>query len=432
MTRSVRRTLSGVAAAVALATGAGLASLPAAAQQQRPPVGAEERIAAVVNEQAITLSDVLGRLQLALVSSGLPDSQESRQRLLPQVLRLLIDETLQTQEARRLNITVNDTEIESELRQIAQRNRLTVDQFQEALRGAGVPISTLRQQIRASIAWSKLVQRRIRPTIQIGDDEINAYAERIRANAGKPEYLVSEIFLAVDDQTNEAEVARLAERLVDQIGQGASFPAVAQQFSQSAGAATGGDLGWVQQGQLDQAVDETLRQLQPGQFSRPIRGIGGYHIIWVRDQRTVAASDPGNIEVSIGQLILPVPDPARNAEVQNLAQQLVREVSSCDALKAASERIEGAQLGSVPLTRMAEVPQQLAGFVSNLPVGQPTQPLNTDQGWMILMVCERQVPPGSLPPRDQIANILGIERLDMLQRRYLRDLRRQAFVDVRV
>lgn len=428
MNRSVLKSL---AAAVALGgLLAGMPNLPAMAQPQAG--GAEERIAAVVNEQAITQSDLLGRLQLALVSSGLPDSPEARQRLLPQVLRLLIDETLQIQEARRLNISVADAEIDAELRQIAQRNRLTAEQFQEALQQAGVPIATLRQQIRANIAWSKLVQRRIRPTIQVGDDEINAYVERIRENAGKPEYLVSEIFLSVDEQGNEAEVARLAERLVDQIGQGANFAAVAQQFSQSAGAATGGDLGWVQQGQLEQAVDETLRQLRPGQFSRPVRGIGGYHILWVRDQRTVAVGDPGNIEVSVGQLVLPVKDPAQATFVREVGERLAREVSSCDQLRTAAERVVDAQIASIPLTRMADIPQQIAGLISNLGVGQASQPLVTDAGVMILMVCQREIPPGSLPPRDQIANSLGLDRLDMLQRRYLRDLRRQAFVDVRV
>lgn len=431
MIRSLRAALTGASLAVlACVTLAGPAPAPAQAQQRQP--GAEERIAAVVNEQAITLSDVLGRLQLALVSSGLPDSPEARQRLLPQVLRLLIDETLQRQEAKRLNIAVTETEIEAELRQIAQRNRLSVDQFQDALRQAGVPISTLRQQVEANLAWSRLVQRRVRPTIQIGDDEINAFAERIRANAGKPEYLVSEIFLAVDDDANEAEVARLAERLVEQIGQGASFPAVAQQFSQSAGAAAGGDLGWVQQGQLEQSIDETLRQLRPGQFSRPVRGINGFHILWMRDLRAVAAGDPGNIQISIGQLVLPAPDPSREAAMMDLGRQLVAEMSSCEALQAAGNRVEGAQVAAIPLTRVADIPEQLRNLVSNLGVGQSTQPLRTDQGVMILMVCEREVPPGSLPPRDQIANILGGERLDMLQRRYLRDLRRQAFVDVRV
>ena len=203
------------------------------------------------------------------------------------------------------------------------------DQLEKMLASQGVPRSTLESQIRSTIAWGKLVQRRLRPSIEIGQEEIDQVIQRIQANAGKPEYLAAEIFLAVDAPEREDDVRRLADRLYEQIGQGASFPAVARQFSQSAGAANGGDLGWVQQGQLPEELDSALRQLRPGQATRPIRSITGYHILMLRDERAVAAAN-------------------------------------------------------------------------------------------------------SLPPREQIMNSLGQERLDMLQRRLLRDLRRSAFVDLRV
>lgn len=419
MIRSISRFALGVALCASVA-------LPVQAQNQ-----GEERVVAEVNDQAISSSDLYGRLQLALVSSGLPDSQDTRQRLLPQVLRLLIDESLQVQEAKKLGITVNDQEIAGEIEQIAQRNRLNGEQFKQALTQAGVPVQTLTQQIKANIAWSKLVQRRIRPTIQIGEDEVLAYSERIKANAGKPEYLVSEIFLAVDKPESEGEVRDLAGRLVEQIAAGANFAAVAQQFSQSAGAATGGDLGWIQQGQLEQAIDSAVLQLNTGQFSRPIRGVSGFHIMWVRDQRVVAAGNPGDIQVAIGQLVLPVAAGTDPGPMMEIGKQISEKITSCGDLQAAAASIPGSQAASLPLTRIADVPEAVAAIVSRAGVGQPTQPFATDIGVMILMVCDRVVPPGSLPPRDQIQSVLGGERLDMLQRRYLRNLRRDAFVEVR-
>ena len=294
-----------------------------------PPARSTEGIAAVVNDDIISISDLTARLQLALISSGLPNTPETRQRLTPQVLRSLVDERLQLQEASRANMSVNAKEIDEAFGRVAEQNRMQRDQLEKMLASQGVPRSTLESQIRATIAWGKLVQRRLRPSIEIGQEEIDAVIQRIQANAGKPEYLAAEIFLAVDTPEREDEVRRLADRLYEQIGQGASFPAVARQFSQSAGATNGGDLGWVQQGQLPDELDTALRQLRPGQATRPIRSVTGYHILLLRDQRTVAG---GN----------------------------------------------------------------------------------------------------SLPPRDQIMNALGQERLDMLQRRLLRDLRRSAFVDLRV
>ena len=255
-----------------------------------PPARSTEGIAAVVNDDIISMSDLTARLQLALVSSGLPNTAETRQRLTPQVLRSLVDERLQLQEASRANVSVTDKEINDAFGKVAEQNRMQRDQLEKMLASQGVPRSTLESQIRSTIAWGKLVQRRLRPSIEIGQEEIDQVIQRIQANAGKPEYLAAEIFLAVDAPEREDDVRRLADRLYEQIGQGASFPAVARQFSQSAGAANGGDLGWVQQGQLPEELDAALQQLRPGQATRPIRSITGYHILMLRDERAVGGA----------------------------------------------------------------------------------------------------------------------------------------------
>ncbi|HYC02532.1 MAG TPA: peptidylprolyl isomerase [Azospirillaceae bacterium] len=426
------RRLAGIAA-IALLAAAG----PAGAQQADlppPPTGPQqqvERIAAVINDEILSQSDVAGRLKLAIVTSGLPDGVETRQRLLPQVMRLLVDETLQLQEARRLNLVVTEEEIDRTLKGLAEQNRMNLDQFREALVRSGVPYSTLRQQARANLAWSKLVQRRIRPTIQISDEEIDAYVERLKENAGKPEYLVSEIFIPVDTAANEEEAARLAERLVEQVGRGANFGAVAQQFSQTANAAAGGDMGWIQQGQLEPELDRALQLLQAGQMSRPLRGSTGFHILLVRDQRLVTAGNPAEIKVALRQLVLPLTgtDPKPQYDI---AEEIAKQATSCDALGQAAAQVPGSQMGELPMTPLGEIPENFSRIVSRLGVGQPSQPLVTDRGVMLLMVCDREVPEGSTPPRDQIINQLGLERMDMLQRRYLRDLRRTAFIDMRV
>jgi peptidyl-prolyl cis-trans isomerase SurA len=392
------------------------------------------RIAAIVNEEPITVADVEGRLQLAIVSSGLPDNDETRQRLLPQVIRLLTDEALQIQEARERNLTVTEDELSEDLEAAAQRNRMDLEQLKAALAQAGVPWNTMRQQMLAQIAWSKVVQRVVRQQVTVPDSEVNSYIERIRANAGKPEYQVAEIFLAVDNNTSEAEVVRLGERLVEQIGRGANFSAVARQFSQSAGAANGGDLGWIQQGQLEENLDRSLQQMQKGQFSRPIRGSAGYHILWLRDQRIVAAGDPKNIQIAIRQFVVPI---AGEAQAQqdaafNAAKQVSEQARGCEALEQATQAVPGSQVFTQPLTRLGDIPEQIAQMVSALGVGQATAPMMTDRGAMLLMVCDRVVPEGSLPPPDQVRNALFQERMDLQQRRYLRDLRRNATIETRM
>jgi peptidyl-prolyl cis-trans isomerase SurA len=409
-------------------------AVPPAAPAPAPSFGGRsvEGIAAVVNDDIISMSDLNARVQLSLLSSGLPETAETRQRLTPQVLRSLVDERLQLQEAKRLNINVSQAEIDEALKRLAEQNRMTDNQLEQLLASKGVPKTTMVSQIRATLAWGKLIQRRIRPTIDVGEDEIDAALQRIQANAGKPEYLVSEIFLAVDNADQDEQVRQVAQRLVEQISQGASFPAVARQFSQSAGAAAGGDIGWVQQGQLPDEIDSALRQLRPGQVSRPVRSVTGYHILALRDERTVAAANTGEMKVGLKQLFLPTGPGVDPAALRQQAEQIRQTLRGCDAMTRKAAELDSKVSGDLGTVKVADLPPELARVVTTLPVGEPSQTLANERGLLILMVCERDMPTGNLPPRDQIMAQIGQERMDMLQRRLLRDLRRSAFVDLRV
>lgn len=246
------------------------------------------RIAATVNEDAISEADVQARMKLAMVSSGLPNSEDVRSKLRPQVISSLIDERLRMQAAQNEDITVDVSEIEDAFATIAGQNNLKAEQFKAALRQSGVNLSTLQDQIRSQIAWSKVIQKKLRPRVTVSDNEVNAVIERLHRDVGRAEYLVSEIFLPVENPQQEGDIRQLAERLTAQLVQGkAPFPRVASQFSQAAGAARGGDLGWVPEGQLAPALEERLVTMKEGELSQPVRSLAGYHILLLRKKRVI-------------------------------------------------------------------------------------------------------------------------------------------------
>ena len=429
MTETVRSLLTGAAVAIALiclAPGAAPARDRSASTDGGGPL---ERIAAVVNDDAISFTDTEARLHLALVSSNLPDNAEVRQRLLPQVLRSLIEERLQLQEAKRLNISVTDQEVNGSLTKIAEQNRMQRGEFDHFLSSHSVPVATLVGQIKASLSWSKLVQRKLRPQVTVSDEEVDAFLDRIRANTGKPEFLTAEIFLAVDTPAQDDEVRRTGEHLVDLMRQGAPFSAVARQFSQAAGANTGGDLGWVQAGQLADDLNKALLMLRPGMVSPPIRSAAGYHILMVRDQRTINLGDPNQTEVHLLQMIFPVDDGDRAATTARV-KDFTSRVHGCDAFKAEiGASRNGTDMGTL---KAGDLPPELARMVIGLPIGQVSPVFGNERQAVVLMVCERKSNDAGLPSRDAIQANLGNERIDQLQRRYLYDLRRAAYVDVRM
>jgi peptidyl-prolyl cis-trans isomerase SurA len=270
--------------ALAIATAAAMAPtlpIPAAAQDAL-------RIAAVVNDDVITGLDLAVRTRMAMLSAQLPDSPEMRNRVARQVLRAMIDERLMLQEAARQGVIIQQSEVDAELTNLAERNGVTLEQFGPYLNQNGVLLEPLEDQIRATIAWSKLVNRQLRPRAVVSEEDVDEVLRQAEVNKGQPQRRVSEIFLGVDNAAEEEEIRRGAERLIEQIRGGIPFSAVAAQFSDSATAAVGGDVGWVLPGQLPPEVDETLQKMQDGEIAGPIRAAGGYYILQLRGQRSIA------------------------------------------------------------------------------------------------------------------------------------------------
>lgn len=257
---------------------------PAIAQNTRT-----ESIVAVVNNDAITATDLEERLRLLMISSGIPPSPETRERLMPQVLNMLIDEQLMMQEAQRVKINVSDEEVKAGFAKLAEQNGMPADQFREVVRRSGVPTRAMDRQIKSQIAWGRMVQQKIRPTVVVNDLEVDSMLERLRRNIGKDEYLVGEIFLPIDTPTDEPQVSQLAQKLTRElVGGKVPFPRVAAQFSQSASSKRGGDMGWVEADQFPEEIVTVLERMNEGDLSDPIKTLSGYYIVTLRKKRTIA------------------------------------------------------------------------------------------------------------------------------------------------
>ncbi len=263
----------------------------------------EEGIAAVVNEEAVTYSDLRDRMKLIMVSSGLPRNEEMRQRLQPQILATLIEESIKSQEAERQGVTVTEADIDAGFAELSGQNGMKPEQFKMVLLKNGIPESTLREQIRAQIAWTRLVQNRLRSEVSVSQNDVEARMSQLERNIGKQEYLLAEIFLPVDQTRSESEVKSLASRLVTEMKEGkAAFPAVAQQFSQSAGAMKGGDLGWVVVDDMPEEIASFIANMKEGAISQPIRTPLGYHIVTVRKSRQITEENIPPREVMMNRI----------------------------------------------------------------------------------------------------------------------------------
>jgi peptidyl-prolyl cis-trans isomerase SurA len=395
----------------------------------------EQRIVAVVNDEVISAQDLNDRLQLVTLTSGIPDSEQARARLAPQVLRSLIEETLQLQEAERLEIAVEDAEIERALANIAERNQLTVEAMRRFFAQNGIDFATLLDQVRAQIAWVKVVNRQIVPRVTVTVDQLDMAVEEARRNEGEPEYLLSEIVLPIDNPEQAQVVAQDAARLVQTLREGASFESLARQVSAAASAETGGDVGWIRSSAIPQELRNTLESMREGEISDPLPSPVGYYIFLLRDRRlNQAAVDRAadDVEVELAQVLFPVDADDDVDALRVQAAELRDDLGDCSAMADTAAELNAPQSGRLGWLRVGDLPATFRQTVSSLPVGQVSVPLDGPAGIHLLMVCDRRNPQAETPQREQMAERLQRERVERLARRYLRDLRKEAFVEVRL
>ena len=396
-----------------------------------------QRIAAIVNDELITAYDLESRIRLVIFSTRLPNTVDTRRRISSQVLRTLIDERLQMQEAKRRNISVSRRDLQRAKETIEKQNRLPKGGLEQVMKQNGIPLESINEQLRTGIAWSKLIGRRLRPRITIGEDEIDESLERIRSRQGQAEYRLSEILLTVDSPDQEANIRRTAERITDQVKKGARFNAIARQFSQSATAAVGGDLGLQHESELDDTLRQVIGRMGKGSMTSPIKTVAGYRILLLRDVRKIAQSEAKPITLDLRQIFLPLPRQSAPSDIEaqiDLAKIVRDTASSCSDFSTLAKEVGSPRPPSLGKFALKDLSPAIRQVVKDIPAGKISDPLKMPDGVMVLMVCNRDGGTSviKLPKRDEIADRLMNERMSLGARRYMRDIRLSAVIDVRV
>ncbi len=391
-------------------------------------------IAAVVNDEVISAFDLEERIDLVVASANLPRTQDTRRRIRSQVLRNLTDESLQMQAARKIGVEVTNEQIDEEIARLAERNNLSVTGLTSRLEAAGVDLATLRRQYLASIAWEQYVSARLLRTVDVSDEEIDEAIRQQEASRGQAVFNVREIILSVDQPQDEPEVRAAAERLVRQIRSGADFAALARQFSVGADAEDGGTVGWVRPAQLSDEVAAVLINMSAGEVSDPVRTPLGFVIVAVEGRRILGEEAVDSIEVELAQLLIPLGRAANEAAVtaaRSDAEAARSRIRSCAGIEQVAETLDNAQSAQLGTLKIGDLPDEFGKAIAKLNVGDSSEPLRTAAGFHVLVICNRSQPIDASPNRDQVRNNLILAKLNRRARSALRDLRRDAIIDLR-
>ncbi len=403
-------------------------------------------VAAVVNDSPISNYDVRQRMQLFIATSGTRPSAEQQKEIRGQILKQLETERLQLLEAEKNKVTVSASEVDKAVNDIMTDNHLSQEQLNKLLASADVRMATLRAQIAANIAWSKLVQDALGDRVHVSQLDVDDEMARLKAAANKPHYLVSEIFQAVDTPEQDGKVKKDMDSLKAQLDAGAPFGAVARQLSQNPTAAQGGDMGVVQEGQLPPELDKVLKTMHSGQITEPIRATGGYYILFLRElQLPEGAKLPAEAlapaptgpagTLSFARILLPLPPKPSKELIQRAGQAAAAmraQIQSCTAAKQIAAKLQGASFMSLDNMRLADLNADMQQALQQAGPGGITPPMVSAAGIELLVRCDKAPPrigTVRMPSRDQVEQSIYEEQISTLSRQYLRDLRRDADVE---
>ncbi len=388
---------------------------------------------ALINGDIITQTDIDQRVALLAMTNDGPIPADEIDRLRQQVLRNLIDETLQIQAAKAEKIEIKNSDIDRTIDRVAGNVKQTPEQLAAYLETRGSSIKTLRRQIEGELAWTRLQRAKIESGVSVGDDEVKAVIDRLNSSKGSEEYRVGEIFLSATP-ANQSEALSNANRILEQLKSGASFAGYARQFSEASTAAVGGDLGWVRPEQLPGPIAAVLRQMQPGSVSNPIAVPGGVSIIAVQDTRKILTADPRDAVLSLKQVTVTFPAGATRQQAEPIVAQFSqasRNIGGCGGAEKLAADFKGEVVQSDQV-KMRDLPAALQQMMIPLQVGQTTQPFGSiDEGVRVLVICGRDENSPAEPSFDAISNQMVEERINLRARRYLRDLRRDAVIEFR-
>jgi len=397
-----------------------------------------DQVVAIVDDDIVMASELRERIAAvneSIATRGIQAPPEDQ--LIRETLDRLIFENIQLQKGQRVGVRISDAQLNSAMQRIAAQNRMTLDQFRQALEQQGQSYGAMREQVRREMIIQRVQGGNVNQRIQITDQEVdNFLATEEGQKMAQPEYHIVHALLAIPPDASAAEVASAeahVEKLAKRIRNGESFEGV---VSSSTGqyAFSGGDLGWRKLDDLPSLFSDVAPGLAAGQTADPIRSDSGYHLIYMAEKRggeqVVAQTEARHILIKSSEIM--TDEQARELVVELRARaesgedfgELAREYSE-DIGSAA----EGGELGwTSPGQMVPEFDKAMAATA----VDQISEPVKTQFGWHIIQVeGRRQQDMTSEAIRAQAMNYLHDRKYQEELDAWLRQIRDEAFVDIK-
>ncbi len=390
---------------------------------------------AIVNGTVITGTDVDQRMALIVAANQFKLKPEEENQLRLTVLRGLIDEALQIQQAKTEDITISSEELDQAFNKVAGNFGKTPAEFGPYLRSVGSSPRSIRRQIEGELAWQRYLRRRVEPSINVSDEEVKKVLDAMNAAKGTPEFNLREIYVSATPDRAAAVAASLRQAMEDMKNGKAPFDYYARTMSEATTSKNGGALGWVRAAALPAELAAAANEMQVGQLAGPIEVPGGFSILYMEDKRTVLGTDPRAARLNLKQIKVAFSPGTTQEQAQERAASFAKTlqgINGCGSVAKAAADI-GAEVVDNDQLTVRDLPPALQDMVLKMQVGQATPPFGSPtEGISALVLCGvTDAPSGNLPSADQLQGQMEQQRVNLRAQKILRDLRRDAIIEYR-
>lgn len=398
-------------------------------------------IAAVVNE------DVILKSELARAMANVQQQYAGRANELPphdilekQILERLILQRLQVARAQQSGITVDDQELGQAIESIAQGNKISVDQLRQQLAQQGQSFDSFRNAVRDELLTQRLKQAYAQGAVHVSESEVNA-ALAAQSNTGTQLHLAN-LVVALPAGATPEQIATGQKKIEGVKGlidrKEMDFTAAAIRYSDAPNALDGGDLGWRSMQEIPAAFAQIVGGMKPGDIAGPIRGATGFQLLKLVETRDGAAGLGTVTQYHTRQILVKSKDPANDGKGKARAETLrARLAGGANFAKVAEsdsdDPVGRANGGDTGWRSQDGLGAEIGAAVAALRDGEVSQPVQTKDGWVIAQrVASRQGVAASEDQRGAMRETIGRRKLEDAYDRFLREMRGEAYVDVRV
>lgn len=398
-----------------------------------------DQVVAIVDDDVILQTELEARIntitaRLSEQGTGLPPRRLLEERVLDQ----LITESVQLQMADKMGMRISDNELNETLANIADRNGMSLAEFEEQLAGEGVSYRQARDQIRQEMLTSRVQQRQVGNRVRVTDREVENYLQTLESGDSKDlEYRLAYIFIELDNPGDDAAVdaARAkAEKLRAAIVDGRDFREVAVAESDASNALEGGDMGWRTEGQLPSLVAPVVPDLDVDQPSQVLENNSGFHLVMVVDKR--GGEEQKVIQQNRVRHILITPSEAvTNAEAETSIRDLYQQIQdgadfSVLAQEYSDDPVSGSDGGNLGWVSPGQMVPAFEQAMQEADIGEIKGPFRSQYGWHILQVEERREKDVSSDVKKSEANqAIYRRKFETELQNWLREIRDEAFVE---